>query len=162
MASTKPWFKDTWTAHNGTTFGPGTYTIDITPEDPTDTLTYTFTVGPGQVGGHILFDWKSSFGPSEAINVDVVNVWDVTGNTYTSRDWDQDGKNGYYPVYCEQLVVGVPCPDEPNVRGAEVIEGPFIGFNLNFNFTVVPEPISVALVGPSLVGLVGLRRRIKR
>jgi hypothetical protein len=142
VASTKPFFKKIWTAHGGTTFGPGTYTID-TVEGPV----VTFTVGAGQVGGHILFDWDTT------TNIDVVNVWDVSGNTYTSRDWDMDGKNTYYPVY----------PGEPNVRGGEMVDGPFGGFNANFNFTtVIPEPISMALVGSSLIGLIGLRRRMQK
>jgi hypothetical protein len=142
VASTKFFFKAIWTAHDGVTFGPGTYTIDTTPTDTTDALTYNFTVGAGQVGGHILFDWKTN------ADIDVVNVWDVSGNTYTSVDWDMDGQNNYYTVY----------PGD-NVRGGEMIDGPFIGFNANFNFQVVPEPMSMALVGTSLIGLVALGRR---
>ena len=118
VASTKPFFKNIWTAHGGTTFGPGTYTID-TIEGPV----VTFTVGAGQVGGHILFDWSTTS------NIDVVNVWDVTGNTYTSRDWDDDGKNLYYGT-------AVIYPGEPDVRGGEMVDGPFQGFNANFNFVI--------------------------
>jgi cysteine-rich repeat protein len=121
VASTKPFFKAVWTAHDGTTFGPGTYTIDTTPSNTADAATYTFTVGSGQVGGHILFDW----GP--VTDIDVVNVWDVSGNTYTSVDWDHDGKNTYYTVY-----------PGTSVRGGEFIDGPFLGFNANFNFEVTP------------------------
>jgi len=144
VASTKPFFKNIWTAHGGTTFGPGTYTIDTIEGG-----IYSFTVGAGQVGGHILFDWSTT------TNIDVINVWDVSGNTYTSRDWDADGKNLYYGT-------AVIYPGETNVRGGEMIDGAFPGFNANFNFTVVPEPMSMALVGSSLIGLIGLRRRSQK
>jgi hypothetical protein len=149
VASTKPSLNETWTAHGGISFGRGTYTIDATPDDTTDALTYTFTVGTEQVGGHILWDWGLS------TNIDIVNVWDVTGNTYTSVDWDQDGRNTYYDT-------AVVYPGEPNVRGDAMIDGPFPGFSANFAFTVVPKPASLVLVVSSLVGLVGLRRRQER
>jgi hypothetical protein len=126
------------------------------PDDTTDALTYTFTVGPGQVGGHILWAWKPPYPTHEANNVDVINVWDITGNTYTSIDWDQDYYGGSYDYPVGNVYPG------PYVRGASMIEGPFMGFAANFNFAIIPEPTSMALVGSSLVGLAGLSRRKKR
>lgn len=129
VSSTTPFFGLTWTAHGGTTFGPGTYTI-ATIEGGT----YTgIVVGPGQVGGHILFNWGATK------NIDVVNVWNVgPGGVYTSTDVDGNG-----------------------VAGLGMIDGAFPGFNANFNFTAVPVPAAVWLFGSGLLGLVGVARRKK-
>jgi hypothetical protein len=88
------------------------------------------TVGPGQLGAHMLFDWHTSS------NIDVAVVWDKTkkfgpspmfvghgGDPETlwdlsSTDPDGDGKNGI-----------------PMVQG----DGPFPGFNANFNLSFTPH-----------------------
>ena len=134
VASTTPFFGQNWTAHSGTTFGPGTYTIDTGGG-----VSYTgIVVGPGQVGGHILFNWGVT------ADIDVVNVWDVTGNTYTSTDVTATNPVG---------------PD--GIRGLSMIDGAFVGFNANFDFTAVPVPAAVWLFGSGLLGLVGVARRRK-
>ena len=128
VASTSTFFGFNWTAHNGTTFGPGSYTIDTIQGG-----IYSFTVGAGQVGGHILFDWNT------AADIDVVNVWDVcTGcGSYTSTDWDGDG-----------------------TLGGKMIDGAFPGFSANFDFVApIPVPAAVWLFGSGLIGLVGVARR---
>jgi len=133
VASTTPFFGLTWTAHSGTTFGPGTYSFDTIEGG-----TYTgIVVGAGQVGGHILFDWGTT------ADIDVINVWDVTDNgdgtfSYFSTDVDGDG-----------------------YRGLGMIDGAFPGFNANFDMTAVPVPAAVWLLGSGLVGLVGVARRKK-
>ena len=138
VASPTPFFGNVWTAHGGTTFGPGTYSFDTVEGG-------VFTgvqVGAGQVGGHIFFDWNT------ATNIDVVNVWDVAGDTYTSTD----------------VVVGAPAPGPDGVAGLGMIDGAFPGFNANFNFTApaaVPVPAAVWLFGSGLLGLVGVARRKK-
>ncbi|MBW2208846.1 MAG: hypothetical protein JRG79_18235, partial [Deltaproteobacteria bacterium] len=72
VVSTTTFFGANWTAHSGTTFGPGTYNFDTKVPPPADGGIYTdVVVGPDQVGGHILFNW--SVNP----NIDVINVWDV-------------------------------------------------------------------------------------
>ena len=143
VGSTTPFFGQLWNAHDGTTFGPGTYTIDTVQG-----ASYTgIVVGAGQVGGHILFDWGVT------LDIDVVNVWDVACNgttcTYTSTD----------------PIVGNPVnPD--GIRGVGMIDGAFVGFNANFDFVVpdtsaVPVPAAVWLFGTGLMGLVGVARRKK-
>ena len=134
VASTTTFFGALWTAHSGTTFGPGTYSF-ATVEGGT----YTgVVVGAGQVGGHILFNWGAT------ANIDVVNVWDVAGGVYTSTD----GPAGN-PVN----------PD--GIRGYGMIDGAFPNFNANFDFTAVPVPAAVWLFGSGLLGLVGVARRRK-
>ena len=144
VASTTPFFGNVWTAHDGTTFGPGTYTFN-TADDGVSGPTYTgVVVGAGQVGGHILFDWGTT------TNIDVVMVWDVdcssgTECVYTSTDG----------------IAGNPAnPD--GVRGYGMLDGAFVGFNANFDFTTpVPVPAAVWLFGSGLMGLVGVARRRK-
>ena len=122
------------TAHNGTTFGPGAYAIDTIEGG-----TYNFTVGEGQLGGHILWDW------SVTTDIDIVNVWDVSTvagvTSYTSTDIDGDG-----------------------IPGIGFIDGPFATtpFSANFDFsTAVPIPAAVWLFGLGLVSLAGVARRKK-
>lgn len=138
VASTSPFFGFVWTAHDGVTFGPGTYTID-TVEGGVFT---GVVVGAGQVGGHILFDWNT------ATNIDVINVWDVCTvcGSYTSTD----GPAGN--------------PANPDgVTGYGMLDGAFPSFNANFDFVApVPVPAAVWLFGSGLVGLVGVARRRRK
>ena len=133
VASTTPFFGASWTAHSGTTFGPGTYTIDTVEGGA-----YTnIVVGPGQIGGHILFDW----GPS--LNNDIVNVWDVNTvggiTTYTSTDIDGDGTPG----------IG-------SIDGSTAS----VGLSINYDFTTaVPIPPAIWLFGSGLLGLISIIRR---
>ena len=122
------------TAHSGTTFGPGTYAIDTIQGG-----IYNFTVGEGQLGGHILWDWSTT------TDMDIVNVWDVSTvagvTSYTSTDIDGDG-----------------------IPGIGFIDGPFatVPLSANFDFsTAVPIPAAVWLFGSGLVGLIGVARRKK-
>ena len=146
VASTTTFFGLNWTAHDGVTFGPGTYTIDTVEGD-----TYTgIVVGAGQVGGHILFDYGTT------LNIDVVMVWDVdtaTG-TYTSTD------NVGFAVGGAILADGYALQD--GVRGNAMADGAFPTFNANFDFVApVPVPAAVWLFGSGLLGLVGVARRKK-
>lgn len=144
VASPSTFFGFNWTAHNGTTFGPGTYTVDTIEGG-----VYTnVTVGAGQVGGHILFDWNT------AADIDVINVWDVStvGGvvTYTSTD-----------VCSGSAGTGGACTTDGTL-GLAMIDGAFPGFSANFDFTTpVPVPAAVWLFGSGLLGLVGVARRKK-
>ena len=138
VSSTKAFFAFKWTAHDGVLLHPGTYSI------PTiEGGTYTgIQIPTGSTGGHILFDWNGTF------NIDVVQVWD-----------NATGLSG--PV----VVNGVANPFD----GLAMIDGPFQGFNADFDMNQavsftggqIPEPMSMALVGSALVGLVGLRRKFR-
>ena len=132
VASTNVFFGGLWTAHSGTTFGPGTYSFDTVQAG-----SYTnVVVGAGQVGGHILFNWGAN------TDIDVVNVWDVASGVYTSTD----------------VVEGAGAD---GILGLGMIDGAFVGSSANFNFTAVPVPAAVWLFGSGLLGLVGVARRKK-
>ena len=136
IASPNLFYGQPWDAHDITVYGAGSYTVATGNGD------YNFTVGAGQLAGHILFNW----GPNA--DIDVLNVWDVSSvggvQTYTSTDWDGDG-----------------------ILGGKMIDGPFQGFSANFNLTgadlpaAVPVPAAVWLFGSGLVGLAGIARRRK-
>ena len=146
LSSPTPFFGLNWTASDVTLYGPGTH--QWTFSDANGSYTYTFDVGAGQMGTTMLFAWGASS------NIGVVNVWDVsvgpcayganagsgTCTNYYSTDWDGDG-----------------------IRGAGMINGPFPGFNANFDMSApVPVPAAVWLFGSGLVGLVGVARRRKK
>ncbi|MCK9420522.1 MAG: hypothetical protein M0R70_14215 [Nitrospirae bacterium] len=139
LESTCPFFGITWMAHDVAIYGPGTYTVyaDCPAGSPGcgAGAPITFAVGAGELGAHMLFNWggnndidvvnvwspKASFGPSPLQTAGCGSnpadkVWD-----WMSKDWDGDilGLNGY-----------------------GMVDGPFIGFNANFNVMGVP-PVPV-------------------
>ncbi len=125
-----------WFAHDVAIYGPGTYTVYTgcpggSPGCGTG-APYTFTVNPGELGGHMLFLWHGND------NIDIVNVW-------KPGSYDQ----GVNPAVCSPAefwaggcVVGNPAQvwdhmsydwDGDCVNGAVMIEGPFGGYSANFN-----------------------------
>ncbi len=157
LFSPTPFFGEKWTAHHIRVFGPGSYTIDTTcttaqleagtadcnnPLGNSQTQRfYTFTVGANQVGAHMLFNWSNStnidvvdiwnqsvkFGPSKLFTgevgcVNTAQVWD-----YMSADWDNDALNG-----------------------AKMLDGPFLGFNANFNLRTTTAALSCVSPPPAV------------
>ncbi len=159
LSSTTPFFSYNWTAHHIRVFCPGTYTIDTTctvaqleagtttcnnplqTNPPQTQQFYTFTVGAGQIGAHMLFNWNN------ATNIDVVEVWNQNAvfgpsGMYTgsaacnnpatvwnlmSTDWDNDGRNG----------------------GA-MVDGAFVGFSANFNIRTSGTPLTCDAYTPTV------------
>jgi hypothetical protein len=175
ISSPRPLFSMAWTAHDVQIFGPGTYSFNTAAGGGVpESGAMTMTVGAGQLGMHILFDWNGNN------NIDIVNVWNLhstfsncgsptqdstamnclwTGTTNTagnnagtvfllaSTDNDGDGTLGI-----------------PQVAGSPF--GPccgYGGFNFNFNMqgTLAPIPVPAALwlFGTGLAGLFGIARR---
>jgi hypothetical protein len=138
VTSTTTFFGLNWTAHSGTTFGPGTYSFDTCNAGVTTNCgTYTnLIVGAGQVGGHILFNWGAT------TDIDVPLVWDISDNgngtvTYTSTDASV-GAVGPLPGPI------TPFPIQPDgILGTSMIDGAFPGFNANFNFVISAPPTAV-------------------
>ncbi|HEX9591824.1 MAG TPA: PEP-CTERM sorting domain-containing protein [bacterium] len=152
VSSNVAFFGHKWTAHGGTLLHPGHYTISTTQAAGAAGPSYqSFTVPAGHVGGHILFDWNTAAGIGNS-NIDVLILWDAAGTSI-----DGDG------------AAGGLFPDLTPIFGVAMIDGPFAGFSANFNLSpapqfsgpVIPEPMSMALVGSSLLGLAGLRRRFR-
>ena len=137
LASTTPFFGQLWSTSGGMLFGPGTYTHStVDPFPAVSGGDYNFTVGAGQVGAVVDFAWGGTTG------IDVLMIWNVGTSggltTYTMTDPDGDG-----------------------IMGTGMIDGPFQGFNANFNMAAVPVPAAVWLLGSGLLGLVGVARRKK-
>ena len=61
-----------FSVHDIRVFGPGTYSFDTCANNvtPVSCGPLTMTVGPNQVGAHMLLDWNLD------TNVDAINVWD--------------------------------------------------------------------------------------
>ncbi len=131
-----------------TLFGEGTHTwsyVGYGLDGTWQTIDYTFTVGPGQVGGGMLFDYNALGDPYP---FGVVNVWDVSDGcadfpwayscqTYTSTDWDGDGIPG-------GAVPTLPIPQ--------------INVSFDFYMSPVPLPAAVWLFAGGLAGLAGAAR----
>jgi chitodextrinase len=113
LSSTCPFITFTWIVHDMAIYSTGTYTVytDCPPGSPGCGVgtAITFTVGAGEIGGHMLCDW------STYENMDVINVWqpnavfapspmqtDKCGTNpadsvwrWMSKDFDGDGINGH-------------------------------------------------------------------
>ena len=166
LASATPFFGHIWTAHNIRVFGPGTYQFDTTcttaqleagvvncnnPLGSGQTQRYlTMTVGAGQIGVHMLFDWNNG------LNSDIVSVWNQNAVFGPSPLWTGSaGSNSASKVWDLMSTDG----NGDGINGIPIIDGPFIGFSANFNLSAVPIPASFWLFGSGLIGLFGFMRR---
>ena len=168
LVSSAPFFGLSWTAHNVKLYGAGSYTLstaDVLGSADCPTMancvsggSYNVTVAPGQVMAHMKFAWGATQG------IDVVNVWEA--GDWTSLNpgnpifTGQGGANGTYigPYYQLTSIDW----DGNGIAGAAMIDGPFQGFNANFNVNAVPVPAAVWLFGSGLLGLIGVARRKKK
>ncbi|MFC1589228.1 immunoglobulin-like domain-containing protein [Pseudomonadota bacterium] len=134
VSSSTVFFGQNWTAHSGTTFGPGTYSFATVQGG-----TYTgVTVGAGQVGGHILFNW------GVVADIDVVNVWDVATTPVTV----DAAFIGFQYTSTDVIALNPAGPD--GILGLGMLDGAFVGFNANFDFIV-----AVADTTPPVITLNG-------
>lgn len=130
-----------WTAHHVNVYAPGTYTfytdctIALTPTCGLGTP-YVLTVGPGQVGAHMLFNWSSS------TNIDVVLLWDMNkswAGTGTASAFNTGGSNTVNTVWgAVSIDTSI---DADNYSGTQMVDGPFIGQSANFNINGVYAPV---------------------
>jgi hypothetical protein len=134
-----PFFGFPWSAHDIRVFGPGSYSFDTTctPAQlesgvancggaPDQYL--QLTVGPGQFGAHLLFDWNITK------NIDVVVLWDQNGSFAGQPPGAlYQGPAGPTPVTdCSYQLVSRDA-DGDGIPGAKMIDGPFVNFQANFN-----------------------------
>jgi Bacterial Ig domain/Cadherin-like domain len=137
LASNQPFLGVMWTAHNIRVFSEGTYKFDTdcTGADIAAGITdcgdgpyLSLTVGPGQLGAHMLFDYPPS------TNIDVAILWDFNSAfgspIYNATDatqtpttvWNLASKDG----------------NGDGIRGIPMVDGPFPDFNANFNLNMAP------------------------
>lgn len=126
-----------WTAHDVQVFRPGIYTFDtaVGGGNP-ETGIQTLTVGAGQLGAHMLWDWNGS------LNVDISILWNANSVFGTTTN--------------QQLLTGTANWDAVSVDGDPTIHpGPGIGmqidgplgyFQPNFNLNGI-TPAAVPLPG---------------
>ena len=154
LASAKPtpFFGFTWNAHDVRVFGPGTYTFEACPPgDGSTRCTFpdplTMTVGPTQVGMHMLFDWGQPGANTPCglanCNIDVVQVVELdkafAGATDKSNNLGASGA-----VFSMASVDG----NGDGIPGIPMVDGAFIGFNANFNLNLTPQlalPVATAV-----------------
>lgn len=181
IASPEPFFNFTWTAHhvrifNNTTGAPVTYNFDVTcrgadydagtvdcdkplAEQGALTRFITMTLEPGEIGGHILFDWGKDDNSTPCgkanCDIDVVNKW-------SAGMWDKHGATGNKNVIWIGPA-GVPPATVENsgegnqanwvlvsgdvngdgINASPMIDGAFEGSYANFNYK--PDKAGTAL-----------------
>ncbi len=153
LSSDTTFLGSVWSAHHIRVFGEGTYTFDTTcsvteieagTTDCNNSLQVglgqteqflTMTVGPGQIGTHILFDWFNSQ------NTDIVNVYNINTGFVTGGSGELFTGGGYGPYPWS----GSPDPintewrmastdnDGDGIAGVQMVDGELIGFSANFN-----------------------------
>lgn len=181
MSSTTAFFGVQWTAHDIQVFVPGSYTFDVTAghnQYDTETGTLSATVGAGQFGMHMLFDWNVSrnidvfviLNPNSVFGAGIANSTNL-GCGYSLGDptvsnclWDGPGY-GSAGKPAGSKIWGLASVDGngDGLMGIPMAAGgPFEGFNANFNaYAPVPVPAAFWLFGSGLVGLFGVARRRK-
>lgn len=140
LSSPTPFFGLMWTAHHIRVFGPGNYAFDTTctvaqleagvsacnnPGTYGQTQQFlTMNVGPNQLGAHMLVDWGANS------NLDVVVVWNKH-STFAGPLWTGccGASSNAANVWDLASVDG----NGDNVPGTPMVDGPFLGFNANFN-----------------------------
>lgn len=175
LASDETFFGSRWDAHDVTMYGPGTYTIYDGCAAGNAACgsgnAVTFTVGPNQIGAHMLFDWPAGSGT----NIDVVNVWD-RNSTWAAQNapnpfWaGLDDGTACTGTGC--VVDGVANTDTTSfnflsidvnnngIPGLPMTDGAFVNFNASFNVNGVNFPptagdfsTSTQIVTPKVIDL---------
>jgi hypothetical protein len=149
LSSGTPFFSFKWTAHHIRVFGPGTYIIDTTctvaqleagnsnncnnPPDPDQVQQfYTFTVGAGQIGAHMLFDWNTT------TNIDVVDIWNLDQKFGPSKMYTGSGACNDASTVWDLMSTDW---DIDGINGGKMVDGPFKGFSANFNIRLPGSPV---------------------
>jgi len=182
--STAPFFGHSWTAHDIQVFVPGSYSFDTTIGGGNPEIgMLNATVGAGQIGMHMLFDWNGN------LNIDVfvvANPGSVFGagllystQTNSKGQFKCDSSftgtivknclfdSGPYgsagqPVKNQVWMLASGDPDGDGVNGMPMApNGPFAGFNANFqaNMGAIADvsdvPVASAVPVPAAVWLFG-------
>jgi hypothetical protein len=184
-SSTTPFFGTPWSAHDIQVFAPGSYSFDVTAGGnlaDTEVGFLNVTVGTGQLGMHMLFDWgpnqnidvvvvadiSSMFGPGIARSSNISGCDATAGASVQNCLWDGPGYAGgnsaNKPAGSTVWMLASSDGNGDGVMGIPMAAGgPFEGFNANFNANMIPTPVPAAvwLFGSGLLGLLGIARRRK-
>lgn len=184
MSSTTPFFGHLWTMHDIQVFVPGSYSFDTTVGGGSSEVgTINVTVGAGQIGMHMLWDWNgnlnvdvfvvanlsSVFGAGVGSSTDVQCSANYTGTIKKNCLFDGPGYGSAgQPSGTQTWMLASSDPDGDGIMGVPMAAGgPTAGYtwNLNANLSPTPDPIPVPaavwLFGSGLLGLVGVARRRK-
>ena len=147
-ATPEPFFGFTWSAHDIRVFGgPATYVFNtgctitelhngVMPSAcAVQGTPLTMTVGAGQLGALMLFDWHGND------NIYVADVWNqnapwqsgpgTKNGLWTGPAW---GGPAGYMVDPATTWAFASTPDTNNgINGTPMVNGPFVGFSANFN-----------------------------
>jgi hypothetical protein len=161
LASNEPFFGNQWFVHDIRAFSEGSYVFDTncTGADIVAGITncggssfLALSVGPGQLGAHMLFDYAVS------LNIDVAILWNLNSAfgdpIYNATDPSQTPTK----VWNLASIDG----NGDGIRGIPMVDGPFPGFNANFNLdtlAAVTLPAAVWLFASGLMGLFAISRR---
>ena len=141
LTSVTPFFGSVWTAHDIRVFGPGTYTFNTgctvaelqTTGGATCAITgapLTMTVGAGQLGAHMLFNWSTSS------NIDVAIVWNKISVFGPSPMHTAAGPDGVAGDPTTIWSLSSMDANSDGRSGIPMVDGPFAGFSANFNISL--------------------------
>lgn len=186
ITSTDNLFGAAWTAHDVQIFMPGTYSFDTAQGGGNlEAGILSVTVGAGQLGMHMLWDWSGN------LNIDTFMVFaqdsvfgggigrSTTATTSGGNNCDGNGtaliKNCLYdgkvygsagkPAGNTVWMLASVDGNGDGVMGVPMTPGgPWNGFSWNFNanLTAVPVPAAAWLFGSGLLGLFGVAYRRKK
>ena len=187
-SSPTAFFGAVWTAHDIQVFLPGSYSFNtaLGGGNPESGM-LNVTVGSGQLGMHMLFDWNGNFNIDVFVVANPNSVFGAgTGRSTNITNCDQTPSASAPKANC--LWDGAKLGPDGKPAGSKIwmlsssdgngdgimgipmaAGGPFAGFNANFNAnvlptakTIVPVPAAAWLFGSGLLGLVAAARRKRR
>ena len=185
-SSTQGFFGHSWTAHDIQVFVPGSYSFDVTlGGGAAESGTLNATVGSGQLGMHMLFDWNGNnnidvfvVAQGGAFGAGIARSSNVLGCTATSLGgsatqanclWDgpayAGGNSANKPLGNQWWMLSSTDGNGDGIMGIPMpAGGPFADFNANFNANLAPVPVPAAawLFCSGLLGLAGVARCKKR
>jgi hypothetical protein len=124
-AEPQPFFGFPWFAHDVRAFGPGSYTFNTSRGN-----TLSMVVAEDQIGAHMLFDWNNNN------DIDVALVWDINA---VFAGAPGKGDNGAKGQTFTLAVIDTDGDGSPGIPGIPMADGPFAGFNANFNLKLTPQ-----------------------
>ena len=153
LSSPSTFYGYTWTVHDVQVFRPGVYTFDTangggSPETGIQTL----TIGAGQLGAHMLYDWNGS------LNIDISILWDANGVFGTTANQRTLTGTALWNA------VSIDGDTYPGPGIGMAIGGPTQNFQISFNLNgitpaAVPLPAAIWLFGSGLLVILNIFRK---